>query len=296
MHEVYAYGVIAPSTLIELDGAFPSEAGYGEIIGIHPSLGGEAAGGAYVLARLGVATKLSGTRLSGEPESARVVEMLSKAGVDCSAVDTESTEAVTELVFSGNGERTVFGSYGRMLADRSWSPPSQADVASSRIVCLDPFFGEDSEQAARWCRESTIPYVTVDAPPDAALTRSAAAVIVAEEYASRTLPALGPDQVLATYLEHCEGLVVVTRGGGQILWGRGGEVQDHTPFPVEVRDTTGAGDSFRAGIIYAMLRGYDDERTIEVAAAVAALVCRTIPGVLGSPTGRELENFLARTD
>ena len=81
MHEVYAYGVVAPSTLIELEGGFPAEAGYGEIARIHPSLGGEAAGGAYVLARLGVATKMSGNRLGSDLDSRRVIGLLTEAAL-----------------------------------------------------------------------------------------------------------------------------------------------------------------------------------------------------------------------
>jgi sugar/nucleoside kinase (ribokinase family) len=63
---------------------------------------------------------------------------------------------------------------------------------------------------------------------------------------------------------------------------------------VHVRDTTGAGDSFRAGIIYGMLNGQEDEELIRTGAAVAALVCERFPGVLNSPTEGELSEFLAQ--
>lgn len=296
MHDVYAYGVIAPSTLIELDGSFPSEAGYGEIAGVHQSLGGEAAGGAYVLARLGISTKLSGTRLSGDPESQRVIDLLSAAGVDCSAVATGAAATVTEIVFSNAAERTVFGTYGRMLADQAWSRPSHEDIVTSRIVCLDPFFGDASELAARWCRETSTPYVTVDAAVESDIARHAEVAIISEEFASRTVGPIDPHEVLAAYVEPSDGLVILTRGSGPVLYGRSGKpVRQFAPFPVEARDATGAGDSFRAGLIYGMLRGFDDVQLLEVASAVSALVCQRIPGVLDSPSEDELESFLGRT-
>ena len=295
MHQVYAYGVIAPSRLIELDGAFPPEAGYGEITRIHSSIGGEAAAGAYVLARMGIATKLSGTRLGTDPDSMRVLGHLTAAGVDCSGVATDAENPVTELVFSGSSERTVFGSYGRMLADQAWNPPSRDDIESADFVCLDPFFGAASQQAAQWCREASVPYVTVDTPLDSDLARHAAAIVISEEFALRTFEHDDPDAIVSSFTHSCEGLVVLTRGSKPLLFARPDtEPQWFSPFEVEARDTTGAGDSFRAGMIYGMLRAYDDTRLIETASAVAAIVSQRVPGVLTSPTAEELERFLQR--
>ncbi len=293
VHDVYAYGVIAPSRLVELQGDFPSEAGYGEIARIHPSFGGEAAGGAYVLARLGVTTKLSGNRLGTDPDSGRVIELLTRAGVDCSAVSTDSADPVTEIVFSSRAERTVFGSYTRMLDTEDWSRPARDEVTSSRIVCLDPFFGDASVEVATWCQEASIPYVTIDTTPDSDLTRGADALIVSEEFASRSFRSNDPYEVLAGYTRSCDGLVVLTRGSEPLLYARGGgPVVEFAPFSVEARDTAGAGDSFRAGVIYGMLRGYADPRLIETASALSAMVCRQVPGVLNSPSEQELERFL----
>ncbi|MBT8215980.1 MAG: hypothetical protein KJO17_03925, partial [Acidimicrobiia bacterium] len=129
MHDVYAYGVIAPSTLYVLRDDFPSAAGYAEIVGVYPSMGGEAAGGAYVLARLGVATKLDGNRLGADDESARVLELLSAAGVDCTAITLDpEVSPVIEVVFATGDTRTLFGTYGKLNTDRSWNDPAAEDV------------------------------------------------------------------------------------------------------------------------------------------------------------------------
>ena len=142
MHDVYAYGVIAPSTLIELNDDYPPPAGYAEIGAIHPSIGGEAAGSAYVLARLGIATKLAGSRLGSDEESQRVVEALRAAGVDASAISRrDAVASATEVIVSAGDSRTILGTYGQLLATNGWDAPSKADVLASRIVCIDPFFG-----------------------------------------------------------------------------------------------------------------------------------------------------------
>lgn len=295
MHDVYAYGVIAPSTLYELSDRFPSTGGYAEIAHVHPSIGGEAAGGAYVLARLGIPTKLNGNRLHDDEMSAHTIDVLSSAGVDCTAITLDSQAVpLMEAVFAAGESRTVFGAYGRLLAQRSWNEPARADVAASRIVCVDPFFEDASLRVARWCREANTPYVTIDVHHESEMAHHAAALIISEEFASRTFAPFDPGEVLAAYTARCRGLVVLTRGGRRLLYARAGApIQEHVPFSVEVRDTTGAGDSFRAGVIYGMLRGYDDQRTITTASAVAALVCRQAPSFLNSPTRSELEEFLS---
>lgn len=294
MHDVYAYGVIAPSTLIELRDDYPSPGGYAEIAGVHPSIGGEAAGGAYVLARLGVATKLNGNRLGDDDASVRTLGLLTAAGVDCTAITSEPhAPAVTEVVLVTENARTVLGTYRKLTAAAAWNDPSKEDIRASRIVCLDPFFSEASQQAARWCRETGTPYVTVDVSPTSEVARAAEVLVISEEFATRTFDRSDPREVHSAYVERCGGLVVLTGGSKRLLYGRRGEqLRQYQPFSVEARDTTGAGDSFRAGIIYGMLRGYSDERLVSTASAVAALVCQRLPGVLNSPTEQELEEFV----
>lgn len=297
MHDVYFYGVIAPSTLIELIDEFPAAGGYAEIARVHTSLGGEAAGGAYVLARLGVATKLAGNRLGDDAASARTRDMLLAAGVDCSAIGLEPDNSpVTEVVIAGAAARTVFGTYRKLAVDQSWNEPSRDDVRSSRIVCLDPFFGDASRQVADWCVEAGIRYVTVDVAADTEIARHAEVLVISEEFTGRTLSTTDAHEVVTSYVEHCSGLVLLTRGGGRLISARLGEPPvEHESFAVDVRDTTGAGDSFRAGIIYGMLRGYADGELVRTASAIAAMVCERVPGVLNSPTEPELIEFLNRS-
>lgn len=295
MHDVYAFGVVAPSTLIELADDLPAPGGYAEIASVRVSIGGEAAGSAYVLARLGVTTKLAGNRIGADAASVGALALLADAGVDCSAISNDGgTDSVKEVVLSHGDARTVLGTYRQLDADRAWDAPSRDDIAASRVVCLDPFFGAESAAAARWCRELGIPYVTIDTAPETDIARHAEVVIVSEEYASREIAIEAPQELLAAYTARCRGLVIITRGGRSAWYGRGGEPpREHQPFPVEVRDTTGAGDSFRAGVVYGLLSGESDDGLIRIASAVAALVCQRAPGVLHSPTTSELSAFLA---
>jgi sulfofructose kinase len=293
MPDVFAYGVIAASTLIELADPFPPEAGYAEIVRVHRSLGGEAAGSAYVLARLGVPTKLAGSELGADQAADWVIDRLSGAGVDCTSVARVPGGGVTEMVVTSGTDRTIFASYGRMLSEMAWTAPQRADVRSSRMVCLDSFLGEDSERVARWCVEDRVPYVTIDTAPDSPIAGDAAAIVVSAEFSQRRFGTIEPAALLDVYADGCHGLVILTGGGGPMWYRRRDTAARSSPsFEVEVRDTTGAGDAFRAGVIASLLEGQTDDQVVRRASAIAAMVCRTAPGVIHSPTAPELAAYL----
>lgn len=62
--------------------------------------------------------------------------------------------------------------------------------------------------------------------------------------------------------------------------------------PNGCRDTTGAGDSFRAGFLYGFLNGKSVEESAKTANAVAALKCRAIGARTALPNEDELEYLL----
>lgn len=56
------------------------------------------------------------------------------------------------------------------------------------------------------------------------------------------------------------------------------------PYPVQVVSTLGAGDSFKAGCIYALLHNMSDDDTVHFAAATAGCACTAFPLPLNPPT------------
>lgn len=62
--------------------------------------------------------------------------------------------------------------------------------------------------------------------------------------------------------------------------------------PNGCKDTTGAGDAFRVGLIYGLLKGEDLETTLKMANAVAALKCREIGARTALPKERELFDLI----
>ncbi len=62
--------------------------------------------------------------------------------------------------------------------------------------------------------------------------------------------------------------------------------------PGGCKDTTGAGDSFRVGFLYGLLKGETVENAAKTANAVAALKCREIGARTALPNTQDLENLL----
>lgn len=68
--------------------------------------------------------------------------------------------------------------------------------------------------------------------------------------------------------------VICTAGDEGVLWRDAKDFIHRDAYPVEAIDTTGAGDCFLAGFIYAYFyKGMNKQETIEFASASAALKC-----------------------
>jgi sugar/nucleoside kinase (ribokinase family) len=293
--DVYAYGVIASSTLHLLNCPFPSSDGYAEITQTYSMTGGEALNSSIVLGRLGLRVLLDGNWIGDTPEGKMLLEIAEKHNIDTSRLRIKKGyPGVREIVFSDTQSRTIFGNYIDLLATtRKWNIPRKADLARSRMVCVDPPFQAESALVGQYSTELGIPYITIDCPYDQELSIGAEAVIVSGEFRAREYQKADLAELFSAYQKYAKGLIVLTVGSEEILYGRKGEsIKRFKPYAVKVTDSAGAGDSFRAGIMYGMLKKWHDDEVIQYAAALAGMVCERFPGVLNSPTHAEVTRFI----
>lgn len=295
MHNAYCYGMISPSTIYTLrsDFAYPRANTYAEIANSFPSVGGEAANSAVILAKLGLKTKLDGNWLHSK-HADQVRGLLGAFDIDLSRLTVNDAGGTDEFVISDQSSRTVFGNYASFHSGaRQWNEPRAEDIENADIVCLDPYFRRESLLAAEICVERGKPYVTLDCAYDGFLAQHAAAVVISHELRDTTYVGSDVDALFAAYQRACRGLVVFTFGSDLLWYGRqDSERKSFRPFEIEPVDTTGAGDSFRGAIAYGVLRGWTDEETIEFASAVAACVCLSAPHTLNAPGMDGIRQFL----
>ena len=294
--DVFSYGVVSASTLYTVNAAFPAAEDYAEIEREDFMTGGEATNSSIVLARLGARVMLDGNWLGDDDAGRRVRALLDRYRIDTSRLTfRKDYGSVREVVFAANGTRTIFGTYGKMLDGADWNRPKERDIVRAKVVCLDPFFGEASLRVASIGFEAGIPVVTVDCPCDAALLACTSAVVIAESYLRENYAGEQVDDVFRRYLDATPGLVIFTFGDSRIWYAKpGGQIAAFEPYPVEVLDTSGAGDAFRAGVVYGFLKGWEVDEIIRFSSAVAAIVCTRSPGVLDAPGYDEVVNFIGR--
>jgi sugar/nucleoside kinase (ribokinase family) len=89
--------------------------------------------------------------------------------------------------------------------------------------------------------------------------------------------------------------IVVKRGENGALARIGGEVWQAPAFQIETVETTGAGDCFNAGLIYALIeQGRALPEALRFANGCGAIGASTPGATSASPTAEEVEQFIAR--
>lgn len=298
--DVYLFGHISTGTVLRLRDPFPKPDGYGEIIETQENHAGEATGSALVLARLGRSVVLEGNWIGDTPACRRTLAFLQSRGIDCTGLRVQSGyPGVNEIVVSDGATRTVFGRYCDLLfTTPQWDAPNLQRLAQARAVCVDPSFGEATLAVARAARTQGKLLASCDAHPESELAAKCDLLVISNEYLHREFPkAVEEGQarrlLFERYCASCPGLVVFTAGSRPLWYGRGTSKRgEHPPFRITVKDSAGAGDSFRGAMIDGLLAGWPDEECIRHASAVAALVCLSSPGCVNSPTRGEVQVFM----
>jgi sugar/nucleoside kinase (ribokinase family) len=256
--------------------------------------GGEAANSSIVLSQLGVPVKLDGNWLGDDDNGKRTKDFLSSYQIDTSRLPLkDGYRGVQEVVFSAAGTRTIFGTYGRLLEQAEWNMPHDIDVTEAKVVCLDPFFARPAARVAETAFNANIPVVTVDCKHDNPLLEHVSAVVIAESYLRENYPDRDRERVFRDYQAATNGLTIFTFADAPVWYARPDEPARYfQPYSIDPVDTTGGGDSFRAGVVYGFLQEWSDDKIIDFAAAVAAINCTRFPGVLNSPTYDEVSEFM----
>jgi sugar/nucleoside kinase (ribokinase family) len=295
MLDVYLYGMTVVSSIHRCARALPSGGGYAEIEESHLCPGGEAMNAALLLAGLGLSTALAGPHW-GSSTRDLLERYARRYQIDVSGVTRdEAFEGLRDLVLVGGPERAVLGSFGRYFADpqRRWDEADARAIESARVAAIDPYFPGSSERAAEHARRAGTPYVTIDCPFDGALHASARATVVSREYRRQRYAGVPDDALFREYAARSGGVTVFTSGEQPILFGRAGApCSVFTPFTVEVKSTLGAGDTFRAGVVFGVANGWDDAQCVRFAAGLAGLMCTRCPIADNIPTLSDVEAFL----
>lgn len=293
-HEAYLFGQILGTHSFLLRDGFLEPDEYAEIKEQYFLPGGETGTAATVLDSLGVKVKMDGTWI-GTEVAPMLKAFYENKNVDLSSMTFTEDRGVMDYVVIAGLVRSPMGRFQTLFetGERWWSVPREEDIAGCGAAAVDPYFREESLLAAEYCRRHGVPFVTIDSPHDSPLHRMAAVNVVSKECTAEHYAGMAPEAIMEKLQQETDGLTIITRGGDEMLYARkDGPIRRMKPFNVTVRSTLGAGDTFKAGCVYGLLHGMEDEDLVRFASACSAIAISRFPLPLNPPTLPEVRKLI----
>lgn len=261
----------------------------------HKTHGGKGANQAVAAARLGAATRLIAA--IGDDEFGReALGVLEREGVDTSGVAIQAhPTGVAQIMVDVAGENLIAvasGANGELSADHV-ADTLRAALRPGAVVLANLEVPDEAVLAAALAaRRHGCPFVLNPAPArplPAELLRLCDVLTPNETEAqllglddADALPPSGPSAV------------AVTRGAAGVDLLRPRRPLHHEDaFPVDVVDTTGAGDAFSATLAWAISMGHPLEKAVRLAAAAGALATRAVGARAGLASRSDVEALAA---
>lgn len=250
--------------------------------------------------RLGLRSAYIG-KVGYDNEGRMLIESLQNEGVDCTGVVIAvgaKTQGAVIIIEQFSGERTILWYHD----DGTRISPEELKrdmIMRGRVLHLDGFDTLAAARAASWAHDAGM-IVTMDLdtayPHIDDLLPNVDCLITSQGLANELAGDMDEHNALKKLHEKygCY-LIAMTQGArGSLCYVEGQFIISNAFRPPVIRDTTGAGDAFRAGFIYGLCKGLSIEETMRTANAVAALQCREFGARDGLPTEAELIEFLPK--
>lgn len=299
--DVAGFGTNAVDFLIRVP-RYPEFNSKVELIDYEQAAGGEIATTMVGLQRLGLRCSYIG-RFGTDPAGELGIASLRDEGVDIThaeRIDGAQTQIAFIVIDERSGERTVIWKRDERLRYREDEAPVEA-VRNARVLHFTP---HDTRASIRLAKEARQAGVVVSIDIDNVfedvdeLLETVDIIIASAEFPAK----LTGNSDIRTSLGEMQkrygaAIVGVTLGqaGSLIFCGETFIETAGFEVPGGCKDTTGAGDSFRAGLLYGLISGQSVEESARMANAVAALKCRSVGARTALPTREELSAFLKKT-
>ena len=289
---IYMYGMIISTEAFLLSGEFPSADGYGEIKEKYHFIGGETGTACAVLVSLGCPLKLGGTYI-GNINRSIIRDYFCDKNADLSELKDKDFDGIVDWVIIDGKTRTAFGEWRKHYGQKEpfYEKPCEDSIKNAVCCGIDPYFYPDisSELCVKWRK----PYVTIDCPYDSLINKYCAINAVSHQYLAQIYPDVDFETLFKLYTDNTDGLVIFTRGEKELIYGRKGQSPRYfKPYSLNIVSTLGAGDSFKAGVIYALYNKMSAEDTVKYASAAAGIACTKFPIAQNPPTTEEIERLI----
>jgi len=277
--------------------AYPREDGKVELIDLHTQCGGPASTALVTLSRLGIRTSFLGS-ISDDPFGIEIRKGLEQEKVDATLLKVTpgyTSQFAFIAITKKHGSRTIFWDRGSVPHLAS-NDVDLTPFTHARVFHTDGLMLEASIEAAKQAKDMGMTTVM-----DGGTLRegyqelvSLVDVLIASQNFSEALVGIDepPEKALESLAEWGPGEVIITLGArGSVGWHKG-SITSQDAFPVDVVDTTGAGDVYHGAYIYGLLQGWNMPECMRFAAAASALKCGKIGGRKGIPSLEKVNEFM----
>jgi sugar/nucleoside kinase (ribokinase family) len=295
-YDVIVYGTVCLDAIWRVD-SLPPPGGYVRILEERRMVGGEAANTAMALTRWGTRVALVGNAL-GDDEDGRLLRDLFAR--DAPEIDLRFVRTLPEVrtpfclcIATPDGHRTMFG---RGFTEMQTATLDPELAAAARLFTMEPNAWEAGLCACAVAAKAGCAITAMDYTRAPEVNAVATVNLTSQAY-------VGPEKALPEFSAYAAALrdrygaaAIVTCGEkGCFVAERGGAEGSAVHMPAYVApavvDTTGAGDVFRAGLLYGQLQGWDMRTTARFASAAAALNCGAMGGWGGVRPVAEIAAF-----
>jgi sugar/nucleoside kinase (ribokinase family) len=292
--DVFCYGELGVDNIIRVPhlptpelAAFPTADSY--------HIGGAAANTAVWLAQWEVSVRLAGNAIGQDAYGRQLWGLLGRhPTLDVTAVE-QCEDVVTpfcRILVTPDAERTILV---------YWYPKTPKTrltfdmLGDARYLALDLYGGEERVAAARTARQAGVQTVVSDVIwLDHAVLPLTDIVINSAAYIRETFPGVDVWQHSRELQDVSQGIMVLTDGPRPVhVWDLDGAMFSIQPPQVEAVDATGAGDAFRAGLIYGLLQGWTLQRSAVWAVAAGSLKVQRVGAASDLPTREDVTSLAA---
>jgi sulfofructose kinase len=293
--DVVGVGLNATDTVISVP-RHPERGSKVESASVSVLPGGQVASAVIACQRWGLQTRYVG-KLGDDPAAALHRQEFSTAGVEAEIVTAQGCASHQSFILvDPTGERTVIRRHDEKLLlhaaelKRQW-------ICNARALLVDGCDTAAATTAAKWARQADIPVIAdfdEAYPGIEELMKNVDYLIVSRDFPQMVCGEADLKNSLPVLQRRfkCR-LTAATLGSDGVLAWDGQQFHHACAYRVPVVDTTGAGDIFHAGFIYALLQGWSLQRQLDFACAAAALNCTANGARGGIRTVDEIEKLMA---
>lgn len=273
----------------------PAPGGYVEVADESALLGGEAANTANALRSWGAEVELFGNDLGDGVDGETIRRLLSDRGLSASPAGRSEAHAtpVCDIYVTPDGERTMFGR-GFATMEPTFDP-ARLPLRAGEWFTAEPNMANVSREAARAAqaagmRTYLMDFIRHDDPVEPGSFWQSST-----DWAGHRNNMQRNVEWVKRFVAERGCFAIVSDGpNGFVAGSPERPVRAYPPFPAPlVVDTTGAGDLFRAGMLFGLSQGLPMTDCLRFASAAGCLKCRALGATTDVPTVEEIRRHIA---